>query len=195
MPVRPSNTRTREEFCSHLGKTFSFVILGIPSSSAVAAPPKKTSAYVQERGSLESGLGPCPGQPAKKCCWSSEDTQARRVERWEPPSTIKGNPLAIAKELEETMARYPQQGQNDVDRGGWKQAERTTDDKATYLRYEFTSGKFKYIDELELLVDASGRVSVRTSSRSAGFDYNVNATRLNYIQKLLKEKGWKVKYV
>jgi len=95
------------------------------------------------------------------------------------------------------MAEYPQEGQNDVDRGGWIQAERQTDSegKATYLRYEFTSGKFKYIDELELLVDASGKTSVRTSSRSAGFDYNVNATRLNYIQKILEKKGWKVKYV
>lgn len=160
-----------------------------------ASPPKKVPPYIQERGSLESGLGPCPGQPMKKSCWSSEDTEGRRVDRMEPPASIKGDAVAIAKELEETMTAYPQEGQNDVDRGGWEQAERKTDGKATYLRYEFTSGKFKYIDELELLVDASAKVSVRTASRSAGFDYNVNATRLNFIQKALEKKGWKVKLV
>ena len=172
-------------------------LFGLPSGSAGAAPLKKVPQYIQERGSLEGGLGPCPGQPVRKSCWSSEDTENRRVVRWEPPTGIKGNSKAIAKELEEIMALYPQEGQNDVDRGGWEQAARETDKnaQATYLRYEFTSGRFKYIDELELLVDASGKVSVRTASRSAGFDYNVNSTRLNYIQKMLKKKGWAVTMV
>ena len=192
-----TTTTTGKEFWIQAGTSLG--VLGIVSlpEFAIAAPPKKVPTYIQERGSLESGLGPCPGQPAKKCCWSTEDTQGRRVQRWEAPAGMQGNPKAIAKELEAVMAAYPQEGQNDVDRGGWIQADRQTDSdgKATYLRYEFTSGKFKYIDELELLVDASGKVSVRTSSRSAGFDYNVNGTRLNYIQKALEKKGWKVKLV
>ena len=170
--------------------------LCLPDAS-VAAPPKKIPSYLQERGSLESGLSPCPGQPAKKCCWSTEDKQGRRVQRWEAPANLQGNAKAIAQQLEEVMAEYPQEGQNDVDRGGWVKADKQTDSdgKGTYLRYEFTSGKFKYIDELELLVDASGKVSVRTSSRSAGFDYGVNASRLNYIQKQLQKRGWIVELV
>jgi len=139
----------------------------------------------------------CAFQPTQ--CFSSTKLR-RRVQRWEAPVNIQGNARAIAHELEQVMNEYPQEGQNDVDKGGWVQADRRqTDDgkeaTRTYMRYEFTSGKFKYIDELELLVDATGKVSVRTSSRSAGFDYNVNATRLNYIQKVLQKKGWKVAMV
>ncbi|CAB9519983.1 Protein of unknown function (DUF1499) [Seminavis robusta] len=185
---------TRKDFFIALGTTFG-AFSAVPGIT-LAAPPKKVPPYIQERGSLESGLGPCPGQPMKKCCWSTEDTEGRRVERWVPPTPLQGNPEAIAKVLEDTMAAYPQEGQNDVDKGGWQQAERNTDGKgSTYLRYEFTSGKFKYIDELELLVESTGKISVRTSSRSAGFDYNVNSTRLNYIQLALENEGWKVKLV
>ena len=193
----PVSVATRKEFWQQAGTSLG--LLGVFSSfpdAAIAVPPKKIPSYLQERGSLESGLSPCPGQPAKKCCWSTEDTQGRRVQRWEAPAAIEGNAKAIAKELEEVMAAYPQEGQNDVDRGGWVQGDKQTGKNGgTYLRYEFTSGKFKYVDELELLVDATGKVSVRTSSRSAGFDYGVNASRLNYIQKALQKKGWKVKLV
>lgn len=184
----------RKEFLVQAGIAVACLV-GAPWDVQAAASNKKIPPYIQERGSLESGLGPCPGQPMKKSCWSSEDNESRKVERWEAPASIKGDSLAIAKELEETMSLYPKEGQNDVDRGGWTLAERNTEGKATYLRYEFTSGKFKYIDELELLVDSTGKVSVRTASRNAGFDYNVNATRLNYIQKALAKKGWKVKMV
>lgn len=190
-----SSVATRKEFWKQAGTSLGLLgVFSLPDP-AIAAPPKKVPNYLQERGSLEAGLSPCPGQPAKKCCWSTEDTQGRRVQRWEVPTAIEGNAKAIVKELEEVMAAYPQEGQNDVDRGGWIQGDKQTDGKGTYLRYEFTSGKFKYIDELELLVDAAGKVSVRTSSRSAGFDYGVNASRLNYVQKALQKKEWKVKLV
>lgn len=194
---------TRKEFWRQVGATTlgALGILSVSSpDSAVAAPPKKIPYYIQERGSLEK----VPGQPAKKSCWSTEDTQGRRVQRWEVPAAIQGKPNEIAEELEDVMAAYPQEGQNDGDRGGWIPADRQqqqldssnkNNGKATYLRYEYTSGKFKYIDELELLVDDQGKVSVRTASRSAGFDCGVNGARLNFIQKALQSKGWKVKLV
>ena len=192
--ITPS-TATRKAFWNQAGAS-----LGILGGAVLVVPEgavAKSQTYLKERGSLESGLRGCPGQPAKKCCWSTEDTQGRRIQRWEAPFEIQGNAKAIAKQLEDAMAEYPQQGQNDVDRGGWVFADKQTDNsgQATYLRYEFTSGKLKYVDELELLVDSSGNVSVRTSSRSAGFDYNVNATRLNYMQKALQKKGWTIKLV
>jgi Protein of unknown function (DUF1499) len=194
MPARSLDNlqNTRTDILVTLGAAALGIL--IAPTRALAVPPKKSPPYVQERGSLESGLSPCPGQPMKKSCWSSEDIEGRRVERWVPPASLQGKVGAITAALEATMATYPQEGQNDVDRGGWIQAELNTDGNGgTYLRYEFTSGKFKYIDELELLVDGkTGKVSVRTASRSAGFDYNVNATRLNFIQKALQKQGWKV---
>ena len=96
-------------------------------------------------------------------------------------------------ELENTMAAYPQNGQNSIDGGGWKVAQRgISTDGVYYTRYEFTSLRFKYIDDLEIRVEKDGTVAVRSASREGGFDYGVNATRLNYIASLLKLKGWNV---
>ena len=168
---------------------------GVCSKSAAeaAAPPPK---YLRERGSEEKPPSPCYGQPVKKNCWSTEDTGSRRLERWVPPKDVAAKgAAAILKDLEETIAVYPQEGQSDVDRGGWKEAQRGSSNGITYIRYEFQSGRFKYIDDLEIRVDADGTVSARSASREGGYDYEVNRTRLNYISSLLRKKGWQAKDV
>jgi hypothetical protein len=165
---------------------------------AEAAAPKKDPPYLAERGSEIIPLSPCNGQPVKKSCWSTEDQGGRRMQRWTPPSDLKDT-ASVVKALEETVATYPQDGQADIDKGGWKLAERKEGSKGvTYIRYEFTSGRFKYVDDLELRVSASGDgsptvVCTRSASQNGGFDYDVNKTRLNYIANALKQKGWDVK--
>jgi hypothetical protein len=167
----------------------------VGASVAEAAPPKVPPKYLMERGSEETPLSPCNGQPIKKNCWSTEDTGGRRLENWVPPADLQGTE-DVVRDLEETIGTYPQLGQSGVDKGGWKLAQRATlADGVTYLRYEFTSGRFKYVDELEIRVDANGKVCTRSVSREGGFDYDVNKTRLNYISSLLAKKGWKVKKI
>ena len=113
-----------------------------------------------------------------------------------PKELVAKGTNSIFTELEETIRAYPQEGQSDVDKGGWKLAERATssaDGSVRYLRYEFTSGRFKYLDDLEIRVDTNGKVCTRSASREGGFDYYVNKQRLNDIASLLSKKGWAVK--
>ena len=113
-----------------------------------------------------------------------------------PKELVAKGTNSIFTELEETIRAYPQEGQSDVDKGGWKLAERATssaDGSVRYLRHEFTSGRFKYVDDLEIRVDTNGKVCTRSASREGGFDYYVNKQRLNDIASLLSKKGWAVK--
>jgi uncharacterized protein (DUF1499 family) len=74
-----------------------------------------------------------------------------------------------------------------------------------YLRYEFVSGRFGYVDDLEIRVvdddkksssgDGVVQISVRTASREGGYDFGVNASRIDFIQAALQEKGWTVQMV
>mmetsp|Transcript_1580 Transcript_1580/g.2250 ORF Transcript_1580/g.2250 Transcript_1580/m.2250 type:complete len:228 (-) Transcript_1580:39-722(-) len=185
-----SCSTTRHEFLVSSGFMFGGFLWNVPAADAAA------SNYKQERGSADKGLCGCPGQPMKKSCWSTEDTQGRRIERWLPPSDRRQE--AIVHDVEAVMELYPQEGQYSVDGGGWIQAEKNisgSNGGAIYLRYLFTSKIFKYKDDLEFVVNTEGKVSIRTASQNAGFDYDVNATRINYIAKLLEKRGWQVTFV
>uniref|UniRef100_A0A7S1BZD9 DUF1499 domain-containing protein n=1 Tax=Corethron hystrix TaxID=216773 RepID=A0A7S1BZD9_9STRA len=184
--------KNREDFIVDLVGATSFLWWSLNPESAVAAPSS-----TRERGNAVDGLSDCPGQPVKKSCWSTEDRGGRRLKRWTPPVDLldaKSPRDAVLKDLVEVVDQYPQKGQKDVDAGGWKMAlaPDTSSSGAVYLSYEFTSGKFRYVDDLEFLVDVDGKVSVRSASRSGGFDFGVNAARLNYIMKTLQKKGWNI---
>eukprot|EP00588_Corethron_pennatum_P015854 CAMPEP_0194280628 /NCGR_PEP_ID=MMETSP0169-20130528/18060_1 /TAXON_ID=218684 /ORGANISM="Corethron pennatum, Strain L29A3" /LENGTH=201 /DNA_ID=CAMNT_0039025409 /DNA_START=1 /DNA_END=607 /DNA_ORIENTATION=- len=166
-----------------------FGLLASPGSSD--AVPVKVPDYVTIRGSATKSLGMCPGQPVKKACWSTEDNAGRRLRPYVAPPKLVG-PAAVLRDLEETISEYPQSGQGDIDGGGWTEAERSSSGGSNYVRYEFVSKRFKYVDDLEIRVDAGGNVSVRSASRNGGFDYNVNSDRLNYITLALQKKGWQV---
>jgi len=183
-PLR--HTLTRGDVWRHISAGCVGLLLVYPG--AAVAGPKKAK-WQQELGSVETGIGPCLGQPVKKSCWSTEDTQGRRMRPLIPPPSASVKD--IVADIESVMAAYPQSGQTDVDMGGNRLGEKNVDAGRVYLRYEFTSGKFKYVDDVEFFVD-DRVVSVRSASRTGGYDYGVNATRLNYILKQLEAKGWKV---
>ena len=185
----------RKEFLSQFGTATGWAILLAPNI-ANAAPPKQPK-YVMERGSETKALSPCNGQPAKNNCWSTEDKGSRILVPWVPPSNLKGAE-SIFRDLQQTISEYPQTGQDNVDGGGWILAEEKIDNSVWYARYEFTSLRFKYVDDLEVRVDGNNsgeKISIRSSSRDGGFDYGVNASRLNYIASCLQKKGWTVKKV
>jgi uncharacterized protein (DUF1499 family) len=173
-------------------------------NAAAAAPPKPPPMYLKTQGSADIPLSPCPGQPLKKNCWSTEDKEGRELARWVPPST-RSSATAILKDIEAVINSYPQEGQNGTDKGGWKLADRQMNAASgvTYLRYEFKSGRFGYIDDLEIRVaedkksggDGVVEISVRTASREGGYDFGVNASRIDYIQAALQKKGWTVQIV
>jgi uncharacterized protein (DUF1499 family) len=205
------------DFTSAVFTTTTGLLLLTPTlfpTVAAAAPPKPPPMYLKTQGSADIPLSPCPGQPLKKNCWSTEDTQSRRLARWVPPPN-RSSAVAILQDIESVINSYPQEGQNGVDKGGWRLADRQTNDAVssvnqvvqshgvTYLRYEFVSGRFGYVDDLEIRVvdDKNGsgdgvvEIAVRTASREGGYDFNVNAVRIDFIQAALQKKGWTVQMV
>ena len=80
-------------------------------------------------------------------------------------------------------------GQSNIDGGGFDIV--TFDPKAGYIYVQFESLKNGYIDDFELAsVGDDNAVQVRSSSRLGYLDFGVNAKRINYIAKKLREKGW-----
>ena len=73
----------------------------------------------------------------------------------------------------------------------------TFDNKKEYIYVQFESLKNGFIDDVEFAVvgDEKNTVQVRSSSRLGYLDFGVNAKRLNYLSKKLREKGWDAKGV
>merc|ERR1711957_465090 len=117
---------------------------------------------------------------------------------WTPPSGSSKD--AAVKDLVATINAYPQEGQGDVDGGGWVFAENDLSGKGA-ARLEFSSGgkgKFAkffnggkpFVDDVELEVEGSGVVQVKSQSRVGESDFGVNKKRVDYIAKALTTKGW-----
>ena len=101
---------------------------------------------------------------------------------WTPPSgTSKDDAVAA---LRDALNAYPQEGQDNVDGGGWSIAE---DDLAGSgaARVEFKSsgkGNFAkffnggkpFVDDLKLEVESSGTVQIKSQSRVGDSDFGVN---------------------
>ena len=90
-----------------------------------------------------------------------------------------------------------QPGQSNIDGGGFDIV--TFDPKAGYIYVQFESLKNGYVDDFELAAVGdekdSNAVQVRSSSRLGYLDFGVNAKRINYIAKALREKGWEAEGV
>jgi len=119
---------------------------------------------------------------------------------WKPPgSTTKESAISTLKEVIES---YPQAGQADVDGGGWAYAveelssggsarlEFKSSGKGNFAKF-FNGGK-PFVDDLNLEVENSGTVQVRSQSRVGDSDFGVNAKRVNFLAAALKEKGWAI---
>jgi uncharacterized protein (DUF1499 family) len=61
--------------------------------------------------------------------------------------------------------------------------------EGTYLRAEFTSRVFRFVDDLECFYDeARGVIEVRSASRLGYSDFNVNRDRVEELRKAFKAK-------
>jgi len=130
-------------------------------------------------------------------CYSSTSSGKNLMPTWSfPKGEESGTALAT---LAEVVGTYPQEGQNDADKGGWSIVE--GDLKSGNARLEFKSGlgnfaKFfnggkPFIDDLIFSSDGiEAGVAVYSSSRVGDSDFGVNRKRLNYIAAKLRAKGW-----
>lgn len=135
------------------------------------------------------GLKDCG--PAPNCFCSTldvEDDPEHIIPAWKWPS---GYDKATAFEELEAVVKDYQPGQGGVDGGGFQ----IQDSKEGYIYVQFEALKGGYIDDVEFAYiettgNENGNVQVRSSSRVGYLDFGVNAKRLNFIAKALREKGW-----
>lgn len=145
-------------------------------------PTRKTM-----EGDTYVGLKQCGAAPN---CFSSTDLLEEDPEhvipswKWNPAS-IKTKEEAF-QQLYDVIQKY-EPGQSNIDGGGFQIVE--FDLSKGYIYAQFESLKNGYIDDFELayLNDA---VQVRSSSRVGYLDFGVNAKRINYIAKRLRDLGW-----
>ena len=113
-------------------------------------------------GVHDGRLSPCPASP--NCVSSQETDTAHAVE----PLRFTGSPLQAMERL------------NRVVRGMKRSKIVTAEDR--YLHAEFTSALFRFVDDVEFLLDEKNRViNVRSASRVGYSDLGVNRKRVEAI--------------
>ena len=144
------------------------------------------------------GLKPCGAAPNCFCSTDNiEDSPDTNIPSFKPPkqSTSRED---VFQELYDVVKAY-EPGQNGVDGGGFDIV--TYDPKNGYMYVQFESLKNGFIDDVEFAIlgddnkENNIEVQVRSASRLGYLDYGVNAKRVNYIAKKLRERGWDAKGV
>lgn len=155
--------------------------------------PKPKDLGVSKRmniiGEEYQGLKHCGAAP--NCFVSTDDAvddPDHYIPSWNWPEEFDDDSEKAFAQLSSTINSY-KPGQTNVDGGGFKII---TNEKG-YIYTQFESMKNGYIDDVEFaLIEGFGKrcVQLRSSSRIGYLDYGVNAKRLNYIAKALRDQGW-----
>jgi uncharacterized protein (DUF1499 family) len=115
----------------------------------------------------EPELAPCP--PVHNCVSSRATDAPHRVE-----------PLRFEEAADDAMRRA-------VTAIGKLPGARIVTTSDTYLRAEVTTPVFRFVDDLELLIDADSQViHVRSASRAGRWDLGTNRRRVERLRKLFE---------
>ena len=158
----------------------------------------------KQRGSQAKDLGytarvdPTTGQKytGLKGCWESKPncfTSSSPPVDPDPLESDSSNPLNTPpipqwsggkmSDVMTVLNSY-QVGQNGIDGGGYK----IIKESQTYVYAQFESYKNGYVDDFEIADIGNGKFDIRSSSRIGYLDYGVNAKRVNYIAKRLRDE-------
>jgi uncharacterized protein (DUF1499 family) len=114
-------------------------------------------------GLRDGRLADCP--PSPNCVCSQAADTAHRL----APLTFSGDPTAAWQRLRDVVAARPR-----------VRIVAATDD---YLHAEFRSLMFRFVDDVEFLLDRAGRViHCRSASRVGYYDFGVNRRRMESIR-------------
>jgi len=114
-------------------------------------------------GTHDGKLAPCPSSP--NCVSSQSPDDAHRI----APLTYSGRAADAMKKLTAIIQTFPRTSVITV--------------SDSYLHAEFTSGLFRFVDDVEFLVDNTAKViHVRSASRMGYSDLGVNRKRIEQIR-------------
>ncbi len=177
------------------------LLFSLGSSSAYTAPSTRRELINNVAKGALFGIGAvtvAPSAEALEMCPPKANNCVRTV--WSAPAGTSKEDAILA--LRDVINAYPQEGQSNVDGGGWSIA---TDDLsasgAARVEYKssgkgnfakFFNGGKPFVDDLKLEIDDSGVVQVKSQSRVGDSDFGVNQKRVDYLSAGLKAKGWSV---
>ena len=120
-----------------------------------------STTYTVARGAFQGELGNCPSSPN---CVSSN---AEDEDQYYDPIRFKGEPDQAMTHLKGVLAQYPRTA--------------ITQQQPNYLRVEFKTALFGFVDDAEFLI-VGDKILVRSASREGYSDFGKNRRRMREIQ-------------
>jgi uncharacterized protein (DUF1499 family) len=132
-----------------------------------------TSPKLAIPGVVDGKLPLCPKSPNCVCSFNEDEKHA--IE----PIRFQGNPEEAFIKLQEKIKKLPRVKKIPLTK--------EVSAEGKYLHYEFTSLIFRYVDDVEFLLESEENlIHVRSASRAGHSDLNANRERIEKIRKLLK---------
>lgn len=157
--------RTRQSKSRWLRKLFlvaAFTIFALFGLSMTSARPTNLGV---NQGQGENKLAECPESP--NCVSTQTENDTQRMDCW----TYEGDQAAAINKIKQIVA------------GQFSRA-KPFEENESYLAYEFTSLVFRFVDDVEFLVDDEAKlVHFRSASRVGHSDLGVNRRRMMKISK------------
>ena len=120
-----------------------------------------TSRRPDNLGVRDGKLAPCPSSPNCVC------TQAADAQHRIEPIAFSGSPDEAKARLKAILAELPRV--------------RIVSETDHYLHTEFTSRLFRFVDDVEFLIEPGGVIHFRSASRAGRSDLGVNRARMEAI--------------
>ena len=118
-------------------------------------------------GLVNGKLRPCPNSP--NCVSTQAEDEAHRI----LPYRYERSLAAAVEAVKQAVGSLP--------------SARLVEERDDYVRYEFTSWLFRFVDDVELLFDdATKTIHFRSASRTGYGDLGVNRKRMEEIRRLVE---------
>ncbi len=124
-------------------------------------------------GVVDGKLPLCPKSPNCVCSFNEDEKHAIK------PIRFQGDPEEAFLLLQEEIKKLPRVKKVPLTKEVSAEAE--------YIHYEFTSLIFRYVDDVEFLLEPEEKlIHVRSASRAGHSDLNANRERIEQIRKLMQ---------
>jgi uncharacterized protein (DUF1499 family) len=125
-------------------------------------------------GVVDGKLAPCPSSPNCVCTFATD--HGHRIE----PIRFDGSAAEARARLDKVLASWPRV--------------RVVSSQDNYIHAEFTSLVFRFVDDVELLIDEPAHViHFRSASRAGQSDFGVNRRRMEALRKVFGEQAGQAK--
>ncbi len=128
-----------------------------------------TSRKPTNLGVTSGKLAPCPASP--NCVCTQANDPGHRME----PLSFTGSPAEAKARLKAVLAEFPRV--------------RIVAETDNYLHAEFTSLIFRFVDDVEFLIEPEGTIQFRSASRAGRSDLGVNRARMEAIRRAFEQKS------